>query len=239
MKAILSLLFLAILIFCTWSGYKKGLILGIAGFLAFVVSVYSANLLSQTYSGEIVDALRPFASGYIEVNVVDEQVRPAMGMTDTGLSTKDFMAQNSGKELEYCIRIYNGMGIYETTGEQLAQEAVAYSASNELDLTDAVVEVLCIRIAYVLGFLLAFAMVLIVLTVVINIPNLAFKIPNHEMLNDLGGVVMGFVQGVCLLTVFGWALKFTGLVFPQDSIANTFLVSWFMDSSLLVHILGV
>lgn len=239
MKAILSLLFLAVLIFCTWSGYKKGLILGIASFLAFIISVYSANLLSQTYSGEIVDALRPFVSGYIEVNVVDETVRPAMGMTDSGLSTKDFMAQNPDRELEYCTRIYDSMGLYETTCDQLAQEAVEYAAANEMDLTNAAVEVLCVRVAFVLGFLLAFAMVLIVLTVIINIPNLAFKIPNHEMLNDIGGVIMGFVQGICLLSVGGWALKFTGLIFPQDTIANTFLVSWFMDGSLLVRILGV
>ena len=51
MKAVLSLLFLSILIFCVWSGYKKGLVMGIFSLIAFVVSVYGANLLSQTYSG--------------------------------------------------------------------------------------------------------------------------------------------------------------------------------------------
>ena len=62
MKAVLSLLFLSILIFCVWSGYKKGLVMGIFSLIAFVVSVYGANLLSQTYSGEVIDALRPFAA---------------------------------------------------------------------------------------------------------------------------------------------------------------------------------
>ena len=46
MKAVLSLLFLSILIFCVWSGYKKGLVMGIFSLIAFVVSVYGANLLS-------------------------------------------------------------------------------------------------------------------------------------------------------------------------------------------------
>ena len=40
MKAVLSLLFLSILIFCVWSGYKKGLVMGIFSLIAFVVSVY-------------------------------------------------------------------------------------------------------------------------------------------------------------------------------------------------------
>ena len=80
MKAVLSLLFLSRLIFWVWSGYKKGLVMGIFSLIAFVVSVYGANLLSQTYSGEVIDALRPFASGFVEVNVVDKTVRPAMGI---------------------------------------------------------------------------------------------------------------------------------------------------------------
>ena len=50
MRTILSLAFLIILIFCGWSGYKKGLIMGVFSLLAFAVSVYGANLLSTTYS---------------------------------------------------------------------------------------------------------------------------------------------------------------------------------------------
>ncbi len=118
MKAVLSLLFLSILIFCVWSGYKKGLVMGIFSLIAFVVSVYGANLLSQTYSGEVIDALRPFASGFVEVNVVDKTVRPAMGIDSTNLSVKDYFAQNPGRETEFCTLTYNGMGIYESTSER-------------------------------------------------------------------------------------------------------------------------
>ena len=49
MKAVLSLLFLSILIFCVWSGYKKGLVMGIFSLIAFVVSVYGANLLPDLF----------------------------------------------------------------------------------------------------------------------------------------------------------------------------------------------
>ena len=111
MKAVLSLLFLSILIFCAWSGYKKGLVMGIFSLIAFVVSVYGANLLSQTYSGEVIDALRPFASGFVEVNVVNKTVRPAMGIDSANLSVKDYFAQNPGRETEFCTLTYNGMGI--------------------------------------------------------------------------------------------------------------------------------
>ena len=77
------------------------------------------------------------------------------------------------------------------------------------------------------------------LTVIGNIPNLSFKIPNLDLFNDLGGMVMGFLQGICLCLVFGWALKFVGLAIPQETLSDTFLVSWFMDRSILVHFLGI
>ena len=213
--------------------------MGIFSFLAFVIAVYGANLLAVTYSGEVVDALRPFASGFVEVNIVDKKVRPAMGLDAMTLSTADFFAQNPGREKEFCTLTYKNMGIFDATSEQMADEAVALSREKGDDLIDAVVDVLCTRISYVGAFLLAFIMVYIVLTVLLNIPNISFKIPNFDAFNDIGGAVLGVVQGICLLLVAGWALKFMGLLIPQETLSETFLVPWFMDQSVLVHYLGI
>ena len=239
MKTILSLIFLAVLVYSGWAGFKKGLIMGIFSLLAFVISVYGANLLALTYSGEVVDALRPFASGFVEVNIVDNEIRPAMGIADTALSTADYFAQNPGRETEFCTLIYQKMGIFDATSEQMAAEAVAYAKENNVSAIDAAVEVLCMRISYVGAFLLTFLMILIALTVIGNIPNISFKIPNLDALNDIGGAVLGVAQGVCLLLVFSWALKFTGLLIPQETLMDSFLVSWFMDQDLLVQYLGI
>ena len=239
MRTILSLAFLIILIFCGWSGYKKGLIMGVFSLLAFAVSVYGANLLSTTYSGEVVDALRPFANGFVEVNIVDKKVRPAMGLDAMTLSSTDFFTQNPGREKEFCTLTYTSMGIYDATSEQMAGEAVARSHEKGEDLLDAVVNVLCERVAFVGGFILAFIMVYILLTVLLNLPNISFKIPNFEALNDIGGAVLGAAQGICLLLVVGWALKFTGLLIPHETLEETFLVPWFMDQPFLVSYLGI
>lgn len=239
MRTVLSLVFLIILIYCGWSGFKKGLILSIFSLIAFVVSVYGANLVAQTYSGEVIDALRPFASGFVEVNVIDKTVRPALGIENTNLSVADYFARNPGTEKEFATLTFKGMGIYDATSEQLAEESMAYSREHGKDLTDSIVEVLCQRISYVAAFLLAFLMILIILTVVLNVPNISFKLPNMDALNDIGGIVLGVAQGVGLLMVLAWAMKFLGLVLPQEVLKDTFLVSWFMDQSLLVQYLGI
>ena len=239
MRTILSLIFLIILVYSGWAGYKKGLIMGILSLLAFVIAVYGANLLAETYSGEVVDALRPFASGYVETEVVDKTVRPAMGMDAGNLSRTDFFARNPGREKEFCVLVYQGMGIYDATSEQLSREALDMAQEKNMDIIDAIVEVLCIRIAFAAAFLLAFLMIIIILTVIGNIPNISFKLPNLDTLNDVGGAILGVVQGACLLLVFGWALKFMGLLIPQSTLSETFLVSWFMDQSVLVNYLGI
>lgn len=239
MKAILSLLFLAILLVSGWAGYKKGLIMGVGSLLAFIISIYGANLLSTTFSSEIIPALRPFASGYVETEIVTKQVRPALGIDDTNLSTEDYLAQNPGKEPEFCTLIYENMGIYQATAAQMATEAMEYAAQFEVTTEEAVVEVLCQRISYVGGFILAFLLLIIILTVIGNIPNLSFKIPNLDLLNDAGGAVLGLVQGVCFCLVIAWALKFTGLLLPQETLSSTFLVSWFMKANLLTSYLGI
>ena len=162
-----------------------------------------------------------------------------MGMDDANLSVSDYFSQNPGKEEKYCVMTYQYMGIHPSTSEQMAEEALDYADKNGVDITDAVVEVLCRRVAFVGAFILLFMMLLIALTALLNIPNLSFKIPNMDLLNDVGGTVMGLLLGVGLCLVIGWGMKFLGLIFPQEELANTFLLSWFMDRTVLVRFLGI
>ena len=239
MKLILTLLFLGIILFCAWTGYKKGMIMGVGSLLIFVVSVYFANLLSTTFSGEVIDALRPFASGYVETEIVDKVVRPALGIDMTNLSVTDFMAMNPGKEQMFCQLIFENMGIYEPTAEQMANESILYAQQFGWGIEDSAVEILCIRVAYAAGFILSFVMVIIILTAIGNIPNLSFKIPGFDTLNDISGAILGLAQGFCLCLFIAWGLKFTGILISQDILADTGLVSWFMSRTVLVNILGI
>lgn len=239
MKVILTLLFLGIILFCGWTGYKKGMIMGVGSLLIFVVSVYFANLLSTTFSGEVIDALRPFASGYVETEIVDKVVRPTLGIDVTNLSVTDFLAANPGKEQQFCQLIFENMGIYEATAEQMSNEAVLYSQQFGWGIEDSAVEILCIRVAYAAGFILSFIMIIIVLTAIGNIPNLSFKIPGFDTLNDISGAILGIAQGFCLCLFIAWGLKFTGIIISQEILADTGLVSWFMSRTVLVNILGV
>ena len=63
MKAAIDIVLLIIIALCTWGGYKRGLVGGIAGILAIIIALFGGSLLSNTYSGEVIPALEPFVNG--------------------------------------------------------------------------------------------------------------------------------------------------------------------------------
>ena len=54
MKAVIDIILLIIIALCTWNGYKRGLVGGIAGILAIVVALFGGSILSSAYSQEVV-----------------------------------------------------------------------------------------------------------------------------------------------------------------------------------------
>lgn len=241
MNAVLTLSLLLIVLLCTWSGYKRGLILSVLCILAIIISIYGANLLSTTYSYEVIDALRPFASGYVETTINDK-VRAEYdiaGVETASISVDDYLAAHPDEVQPFCRRTFEHLGIQSKTAERLAAETKEYASQQEMDIREALVEVLCLRITYVAGFILAFILLLIILTVLGNLPNLSFKIPDMDLLNDIGGLVLGIVQGLLFCFIVTWALKFTGILLPQETLSESGILSWFMKQDLLYHFLGI
>lgn len=241
MKLIINLIMFAIILLCVRNGYKRGLVLGIGSLIVFVISLYVADLLSDTYSNEVNDALRPFASGYMETNI-NQKVRDEFGIagSSTGsLSVVDYLSANPDQAVSFCRRTYEHMGIYPSTAQIMADKAVNYANDNSRAITDAMVEILCSTLSYAGGFLLFFILILIFLTVLVNLPNLTFKIPGGDMLNDFGGMATGLIQGVCFCSLLALILKFTGVLIPQSTLDNSFLCSFLMKINLLSPFVGI
>ena len=121
----------------------------------------------------------------------------------------------------------------------MATEAEEYAAANGATIQESVVEVFCIRAAYVAGVALVFIVFLIALTALGNIPNLSFKIPNMDTLNDAGGAVMGLVNGMVYCILLCWALRFLGLVIGRDTLENTILAKFFISIDFITSGVGI
>lgn len=238
MRTVIDLVLLAIVIVCIWAGYKKGLIMGIGGMVAIIVSLYVACLLSAAYSSDIVPVLRPFASGYAE-RQMSTSVREELGLADTELSLEDILEQDPALRHAFCDACFRSVGIYPDAAEQMATEAEAYALEQGVPVQEAVVEVLCARAAYVAGVVLLFLVLLIALLAIGNIPNLSFRIPNMDILNDAGGAVMGLVTGITYCVLLCWALRFLGLLIGPDTLESTLLGKLFISIDFITSGVGI
>lgn len=239
-STILTILLAAVLVICAWQGYKKGMIMGIGALLAIVVSIYGADLLSTAFSYDVIPALRPFASGFMEQKIdADEGALDRMGWKDENYSVDDLLIQYPDRKKDFCVACYTSLGIHESAANIMADEVLAYAAENNKDISYSVVQILCEKVCYVGCFILAVLMLLILITVIGNLPNLSYKLPNLDTLNDIFGVLLGLAEGLAFCVIIVWALRFMGIIIGEDTLDSMWLGKKLIEHNFLINYLGI
>ena len=240
-KAIIDLVLLGILIVCAWSGYKKGIIMGVGGILCIIVAVYGANLLANSFSYDVVPALKPFANGYTEtmMNGSDSTVMKRMGWDGSTYSVDDLVEMYPERKLEFCSTCYQVLGFHESTADRMAEKAVTYAKESGVNIRAAVGQILCETVSFAACFLIAFLLIVIILTVIGNLPNLSYKLPRLDILNDILGTLLGIVTGLMFCAILVWALKFMGKLIGNDTLSATRIGGWLLQKDFLLKYLGI
>jgi len=228
MRFIIDIVLLIMIALCTWNGYKKGLVGSIATVLVIIVALLGGSLLSSAFSHEVVPALEPFANGYIDSQTNRDAVLEKLGYGDSDLSLEDILAQDSSLRYDYAYESLRNVGLYSDRAEQLAERSVVYAEENNISMTDAVISVLCDSLTYVGGFMIAFLLILILMTAIGNLINLSFRLPNMETLDEIGGAVLGFVTGFFFCVLVAWVMSFFGLLVGKETLAHTTLARFFL-----------
>ena len=238
-NSIVNLFLAAILIICAWQGYKKGIIMGIVGVLVIILSLYGAQLLSDTFSYEVIPVLKPFVSGYLETHVEETAFQvygyepDEEGNFDVPYSLVDMLDSRPESREEITLMAYKELGLYDAMARTLAGRSLAYAEENDASLQNSVVTVMCQSISWYGGFILAFIILFSVMTVIVNLPNLSFKLPYLGLVNSLGGAAIGLFCGFWFCSILAWMMPFTGIVLPEETVRSAGLASYFLDMDLL------
>ena len=236
MNIILDLILLLIVALCIWDGYKRGLIGGIAGIFAIIIALLAGSSLSDNYASEAVPVLEPFVDGYIDSQKTRTSVLEKMGYGTTDLSLEDVLESDSSLRYDYAVLCMEETGFHEARAEELAERSVRYSDQNGVSMTEAVVSILCDTITYVMGLALCFLLILILMVAISNIGGLVFRLPDSmELLDELGGALMGFVKGFLYCVLLCWLLSFLGLIIGRDTLEKTLLARFFMTFRFLTN----
>lgn len=230
MTWIIDIVLLVIIALCTWGGYKRGIVAGIAGLLAIVVALFGGSLLSATYAGEVVPALRPFVGGIIDTPATEAKMLEELGYGDSDKSLRDILAEDPSLSYDYAYHCVQFIGFSADRATELANRAVAaYEQDESKNMPEAVVDTLCDAITYVAVLALAFFMILIVLVSLANLGNLSFRLPNMENLDEIGGAVLGFARGLFYCVLLCWILSFFGAIIGRETVEGTSLMRFFLS----------
>lgn len=228
MKAVIDILLIIIIAICTWNGYKRGLVGGVAGILAIIISLLGASIVSAAYAHEVVPALEPFVSGYLDSHRNRDVILERMGYGSSDLSLEDILQQDSSLRYDYAYESLSDLGLYSKRAEDLASDAVNLEAETGSTMTKAIVSVLCDTITSVGTMLVAFLLILILLVAVASIGNLSFRLPNLESVDEIGGAILGFGKGFLYCILLCWLLSFLGIIIGKETMAHTTLGRFFL-----------
>ena len=123
MDKIITIGLVCVIAICGWSGYKKGMIMGIGGILAIIISIYGAGLLSTAFSHEVIPALKPFVSGYL-----DSQITTAV-YTQLDIPLED---EEDTEESQKDVDLAEALTQEEADAQQSNAEAELRSSVNDL-----------------------------------------------------------------------------------------------------------
>lgn len=234
----IDLMLLAILVLCAWNGYRKGVIMEIGAVICLVVSLYGAYLIANTFSYEVVSAVKPFAGGFIE-EVIRVDVPERLEYDLSEYSLNDIVESEPEKAKDVAKATFLCLGVYEPTAEELSNRVVTYSDENQVSLKNAIIDVTCDTMVFAAAVALCFVIILIFLTFIGNIPNLSFRLPNMEEVDEIGGAVVGLMRGAVLCMLVAWALKFMGMAIGEEVLGMTTLGKLFAKIGLIPFFLGV
>ncbi len=240
-NSIINIVLVVILVVCGWQGYKKGIIMGIIEVLVIILSLYGAQLLSDTYSYEVIPVLKPFVSGYMEAQVENTAYKEMgyepddQGKFNVDRSLSDLLIENPGMEEQIASATFKSLGLYDSMAQTLTERTLTYSQENEASLSSSVVTITCQAITWYGGFLLAFIIMFAIFTIIVNLPNLSFKIPYVGIVNDIGGAAIGVFAGLLFCSIIVWACQFAGLLLSEETLRGTGLAAYLMDANLLAN----
>ena len=237
MHFLLDIMILAILAFCAWQGYKRGVIGSILAVAFIIVAVSAANTAATTFSGEFNSMFQPFISGHLD-RVEREAIEEVAPEELHRFSTEDLFARFPEIEPDVARQVFIDMGVHGSRAEMLTQRYLE-TRSEGLGVNQAMTEVIVDAFGFYLAYIIAFLLILIALTVIYNIIPLSFRLPGLTLVDDIGGGVLGFVQGLLLVFMLTWALGYGGILLPDGFLSRTWLTEFFIRANPMVGIIDL
>ncbi|MEG2096786.1 MAG: CvpA family protein [Pseudoflavonifractor sp.] len=234
---VFDLAIIAILLVFLWRGSSRGFVLALCGLLAVIIAFVGASFLATSLSPKVGKALEPKFAAAIEKRL-DAEIQKEPAVTDPAdpVQTPDDAA---AFPLQDVLDALKGMGLYEDLiagVDKAVQEGMMDVATNA---AAAVAAAIAQSVAYAVIFLVAFVAILVAWTLLSHGLDLVTRLPGLHFLNKTGGAILGLAKGVMLLFIVAWLMRFSGILIPEETVAQTHLLKFFLETNPVTLLTGV
>jgi uncharacterized membrane protein required for colicin V production len=210
---VIDLLVLGVIAFFALRGLKKGLVMAVAGAVIFIVALVGAWMAVGAFSPRVQTFVEPMISGWVESRAVERIPAGA----DGGLGgVTDTMVYDA-------LRMF---GLGENLAQQFAENVSGQVTQAGQGVVYAITAALAANIARMLTFVIAFALITVVLHFAARLLDTIAKLPVLNTFNKLGGLAGGVLQGAVVVWLVVFCLRFVG-VFGPETFANTYVLKIF------------
>ena len=242
MVLFLDLAILAVLAFFAWRGLAKGFILTLCSLLAVLVAFMGASWVSTQFSQPVADLIQPYIQSHTEtlldnaLEKVEEEItqplRPGIPIPSAQPEGGEAPVEEYQASLDDVLSVLSESKFFSSLLHSVTQAIEDGSLTILTTAAAAVAAFLAQQLARIGLFLLSFLLILVVWWLVSHILDLAFRLPVLRTLNGTGGLILGIVKGLVILTVACWALV-TFNVVPEEMALETHLFSLFLNFHLI------
>ena len=225
----LDMLLVAAFAFCVWQGFRKGLILTVAGVLIVFLSAYLAGRTAAAYAEPVAERLYPIMS-WVADDAIDDATRGRGRVNE--LTERREIAEVARKTFE-------SMGISALETDTLVERVLSALNKAEQTVHETISSAVLYVAAYALICLFAFILFMVGLTLLIHFLAAVFKLPVLNLIDKIGGPLAGAFYGLLILSAVGWAVRYLGIIASPELVEDTNILRFFVNSNMLAKHLSL
>ncbi len=225
---VLDLLVLMVLGFCVWQGYRKGLILTVAGLLILVIAVWGGAKVADRFADSVVEKVNPILN-WVSDEATEQAIRE---------HGRDGNTKNEKTIKEIAVDAFASLGVVDQETDTLAERVITTMKTTGLSLRESIANTFIRTVCWVILFIFGFAIVTLLLTLLAHFISMLFNLPGLKLVDTVGGMVSGLIYGLIILFAIGWIMRFLGILIPKDLVDGTFFLRFFVYSNPLTSVLS-
>jgi len=228
---VLDLLIIAVVVFFSWRGWKKGLILTLFGLVAVFVALIGANFLATRFEPAAADYLAPrfeaMLTDQFSRELENEQkARPEISFDELPVSN-------------LVVDFLKDVGLFESLAEDFSA-TVKDTAQKSIESAAGVIAVgLAKLVAKTLLFILFFAGILILWFIVSHLLDLVFKLPVLDTLNSTGGMICGLVKALLIVWIAVLLFQLKSNLITAETLKSSFILRFFIEYNPIFYFISI